>query len=127
MMTALVLVTLVALLALIGVAYQVELHRDLRKSEAAAWDQVDADSEKIQSLEKLLSIPPSYWLVGQYKSGKPPYVAWDMVGIFASKELALTFCTGKAFFIAQIRVDEDLLKDLDAMPKIEYPLVKEAK
>lgn len=126
MLISLIIVSVIAIGLVLFAGYQADLSRNLRKSEAAAWDQVSTDSEKIASLEKLLSTAPSFWLVGQYKSGRPPYVAWDMVGIFTKEDQARDLCTSRAHFLARIQGDVNLLKEEATMPKIEYPLAKGA-
>jgi hypothetical protein len=126
-MTLLTCLLSVALLsAVIFLAYTDQVSRDLRKSEASAWDKVIHAEEECRRLNAIVETPPLYWLVGQYRGGKSPVVAWDLIGIFADKEAAIALCILKTHFIVPVMANRNLLEDPKAMPEIEYPLVKEA-
>lgn len=62
------------------------------------------------------------WLCGQYRSGETPNVVWDFAGIFSSKELALSACRDRNYFVAPVVLDETLPDETVVMPNVEYPL-----
>lgn len=64
------------------------------------------------------------WLVGRYKGGKFPLVAWDFQGIYAKKAAAIAACEDETWFIGQVEVNKPLPKETEIMPQVEYPLAK---
>jgi len=78
------------------------------------------------ALSKHTKKPITLWLVGRYKGGKFPSVAWDFQGIFTTREAALSACLDKTWFVGQVEINKPLPKDTIEMPSVEYPLTKEA-
>lgn len=63
------------------------------------------------------------WLCGQYRSGeKLTEIVWDFQGIFSTKEKAVAACLNKNYFIAPIKLDEEIPDAPEFMPDVEYPL-----
>ena len=73
---------------------------------------------------KILKKRRVLWLVGRYKGGKFPVVAWDFQGIYADKTAAIAACEDNTWFIGQVEVGKPLSKETEIMPQVEYPLAK---
>jgi hypothetical protein len=73
---------------------------------------------------KILKKRRILWLVGRYKGGKFPLVAWDFQGIYTEKAAAIAACEDETWFIGQVEADKPLPKETENMPQVEYPLAK---
>lgn len=62
------------------------------------------------------------WLCGQYRSGLTGDVVWDFQGVFSTKEKAIEACRNRNYFIAPVKIDEELPDETMVHPGCEYPL-----
>ncbi len=71
-------------------------------------------------------IPPTLWLVGQYRSGEFPSIVWDFQGVFDTRQKAIDACVNPRYFIVPILLNDPLPDKAVEFSGLYYPgLTKE--
>ena len=64
----------------------------------------------------------TFWLVGQYRSGKFPDIIWEFQGLFTNEDLAIKACKNSNYFYHKVKVNEELPEETFEFPEVIYPL-----
>ncbi len=61
------------------------------------------------------------WIVGQYRKGTAPNVAWSLAGIYDSEEKAVEACVGPTYFIWSEMLNTCSPCNVSVAPDFRYP------
>lgn len=68
------------------------------------------------------------YVLGQYTGRMSPDefagVAWELAGVFSTREAAVRMCRGRDFFVGPVEMDTFLPVERTEWPGCEYPLGK---
>lgn len=68
------------------------------------------------------------YVLGKYMGNLSPdefsCVAWELCGVFSTREAALKMCLARDYFIGPVEMDEFLPVERTEWPGCEYPLGK---
>jgi len=86
-----------------------------KEFEKVLWDNID---DLYVSCDNNIII---LFLVGQYRSGRPPYIVWDFQGIFSDRKKAEEACKNESYFISEVILNKEC-PDEDSLefPNCEY-------
>lgn len=57
-----------------------------------------------------------FWICGQIKE-----TTWDFQGVFDSEEKAILACKNENFFVAPIKINEELFEGSEKWPGLYFP------
>lgn len=64
------------------------------------------------------------YVVGQYRSGEWPLVAWDLQGVFVNWADAISACRNKRYFVATVPLGVSLPDEPIVLPVV-YPHIQD--
>jgi hypothetical protein len=66
------------------------------------------------------------WLVGQFKAETEQGIAWEFIGVFETRELAVAACTSENQCVQSVRLNERRPDKTETFPDSFYPLLEQA-